>query len=126
MKPTLAPAGQRTVLYQIRQGSIPVDLDFTVQPAHAGQELKGILEITASSWIIPGTPRRIPLQARHQVTRGFFNTFFTLAIIPEVDVRVTPAPRASTRSSPAFRVTIILLIAFVIIGAALLRLLPKL
>jgi len=112
-----APAGQRTILYQIRQGSIPIDFDFTVEPLGEGEPLEGELEITASSWIIPGTPQRIPLQARHQVRRGMWNTFFTLAIIPEIDVRITPVPRSAGGLSSFF--VIILIIALIIVGAAL-------
>lgn len=89
MKILNAPAGERTLLYQIRQGSLPLSFDFSVAPVNAEESLSGVLEVTASSWIVPQAPQRLPLQARHQVERGMFNTFFTLAIIPDVTVEVT-------------------------------------
>ncbi|TLD68760.1 hypothetical protein FEM03_20720 [Phragmitibacter flavus] len=90
MRTTIAPAGQRTEIYKIRQGSIPMHFDFTVEPVEDGAKLSGVLEVTSSAWIIPQAPQRLPLQARHQVKRGMFNTFFTLAVIPDVEVRVAP------------------------------------
>lgn len=123
MQPTQAPAGQRTILYRIRQGSIPMEFDFTVAPLREGEELRGELEVTASSWIVPGEPRRMPLQSRHQVKRGFFNTFFTLAIIPEVDVMVTPVNKGFGGNS-AFLIVISVLVAIVIIAAVLMMFRP--
>jgi|GEM_PF-2046194 len=115
MNTTIAPAGARTVIYQIRQGSIPVELNFLVQPLDDNEELHGELEITASSWIIPGTPERMPLQSRHQVRRGMWNTFFTLAVIPQVDVKISPSPRESSGKLMPFFVITLLIVTFIIV-----------
>jgi hypothetical protein len=102
VNPTIARAGERTLLYRIRQGSIPIDFDFTVTPVHPHQALGGALEVSASAWIFTSTPQRFPLQARHQLRRGFWNTFFSIEIIPAVDVHVTPVPVKRTAFGSAF------------------------
>ena len=112
----LARAGERTVLYRIRQGSIPIDFDFTVTPVHSGQMLTGYLEVRASAWIIPGAPEQIRLLPRHQLRRGFWNTFYTLTIVPEVDVQIMPV--LADRASSTSMFNLVIITAIVVIAVA--------
>jgi hypothetical protein len=125
MNPVVARAGQRTELYRIRQGSIPIDFDFTVTPLQAQQSLAGYLEVSSSTWIFPGTPQRMVLQPRHQVRRGFWNTFFTLAIVPDVDVQIAPVASESSVRANGFIGIVALAVGVVVIAAVLMMWLTR-
>lgn len=114
-----APANRRTVVRTRRHSSMVTDYHFTVVPASPDGVLAGTLEITASQWIFPGTPRRLPLQARHQVTAGMFHTFFELAVIPEIDVIFTFTDATFSGNPRPFSkgFAVALLLLFVLIAA---------
>lgn len=118
MKPIHAPAGQRTILKKIRQGSIPMEFDFTIEPASPGTPLKGLMEVAASHWILPQTPTQFPLESRHRIKRGMWNTFFTITIIPDVDVVVTRPEDPSSEGKPSMFLWVILAIAVLLVIAA--------
>jgi len=118
MQPIHAPAGQRTVLKKIRQGSIPMEFDYAIEPATPGTPLEGLMEVTASQWILPQAPKQFPLETRHRIKRGMWNTFFTITIIPDVDVVVTQPEDSSGGGKPSMFLWLILAIAVLIVVAA--------
>ena len=93
--------------------SVPLDYSFSARAARPGQALGGSVEVRKSRWIFPGTPATLPLLEINLVSAGFWNTFLSVDIVPDVDVVIT-TDRPSLRS---FR-TLLLLISLVIATAA--------
>ena len=119
MTPISAPAGQRTVIRTRNHSSMVTDYHFTVTPANPAEEIHGTLEIIASQWIFPGTPKTQPLQSRHSVTAGMFNTFFKIAVIPQTNVIIHFTDAEFTGKPKSLVLPIILIAAaLIIIGAA--------
>ena len=94
------------------------DYHFTVEPAAPGTAVAGTLEVVASQWIFPGTPKRLPLEPRHTVTAGMFNTFFEMAVIPDVDVTVRFTGADFADKPKAFSRTFFIIVALLITAIA--------
>jgi len=65
-----------------------MDYRFSARAAIPGETLGGTVEIRKSRWILPGSPANLPLQPSNIVSAGFWNTFVSIDVIPEVDAIV--------------------------------------
>lgn len=81
-----ARAGERTEIVRRFGGSIPTDFTIVVTPASGPVE--GDLEVRGSRWIWWKDPERRPLVPSQTVTKGFWDTRFSVVVIPRHDARV--------------------------------------
>ncbi|MBI3918608.1 MAG: hypothetical protein HY322_16570 [Betaproteobacteria bacterium] len=88
MKQIHAAAGKRVPVIRRAFSSIPMDYRFSARAAIPGETLGGTVEIRKSRWILPGSPANLPLQPSNIVSAGFWNTFVSVDVIPEVDAIV--------------------------------------
>ena len=89
MKEIRAAAGQRVAVVRRAFSSVPVDYRFGARAERSGQRLAGVVEVRKSSWILPGTPVQTPLEANNLVSAGFWNTFMSVDVIPDIDTVIT-------------------------------------
>ncbi len=97
-------AGERAVVQRRRFSSMPTDYEITVEPAVPGETLAGTLEVSASAWIFPEPVKIVPLQGRHRLSAGMFNTFYSIAVHPGVEVIVTRTNGRLSGDTPLFRI----------------------
>lgn len=89
MKEIQIAAGHKTRIIRRQFSSLATTYTFEVVPANPNDGLVGTLEVKGSDWIFPKAAKRVPLQPNNRVTAGVWDTFFSVYVIPEVDVVVT-------------------------------------
>ncbi len=99
MKAIQIAAGCKTRIIRRQFSSLATTYMFDVVPASPNDNLAGTMEIKGSDWIFPKPVKRVPLQPSNRVTAGVWDTFFSVYVIPEVDVVVT-LPSKSLGSLP--------------------------
>ena len=52
-------------------------------------DLAGSVEIKGSNWIFPKAIERLPLQPTNTFTASVLDTFFSVYVIPEVDIVIS-------------------------------------
>ena len=89
MKEIQIAAGSRTRIIQRQFSSLKVTYTFTASPMGQDSHLAGTVEIKGSDWILPKPLQRLPLKPTNTVTAGVWDTFFSVYVIPEVDVVIS-------------------------------------
>lgn len=84
-----ASRGQRVKVVRRSFSSVPMDYRFSAQAAVPGERLAGVVELRKSRWILPGPRTEQPLQASNVVSAGFWNTFVSVDVVPDVDAVIT-------------------------------------
>ena len=107
-----AVAGRRLAIIRRAFSSVPMDYAFSARAATPGQTMSGEVEIRKSRWIVPGSPVKLPLQENNVVSAGFWTTFMSVDVVPDVDVVITSERRGGRTLLP------ILLIALLVIAIA--------
>ncbi len=97
MKEIQIAAGCKTRIIRRQFSSLATTYTFEAVPVSG--DLAGTVEIKGSDWIFPKSAKRVPLQPSNRVTAGVWDTFFSVYVIPEVDVVVT-LPSKSLNSLP--------------------------
>ena len=83
-----AKAGQRVPIIRRAFSSVPMDYVFSVSVAQIGKTLSGKVEIRKSRWILPGALTTVPLLEKNVVSAGFWNTFMSVDVLPDVDALI--------------------------------------
>jgi len=100
------PAGERTRIFRRRFSSLPQTIRFTAVPSG------GTVERVGSRWILGRTRQTSALLPDNEVSKGYWDTFFELYVIPDHDTLVTLArPRLA-------RALLIASLALVVVAAA--------
>ena len=89
MKEIQIPAGCKTRIIRRQFSSLAMTYTFDAVPTHQDTYLTGTVEIKGSNWIFSKPVKRIPLQLSNTVMAGVWDTFFSVYVIPEVDVVIT-------------------------------------
>ena len=89
MKEIQIAAGCKTRIIRRRFSSLAMTYTFDAFPTRQDNYLTGIVEIKGSDWIFPKPAKKIPLQSSNTVMAGVWDTFFSVYVIPEVDVVIT-------------------------------------
>ena len=108
-----AARGQRLKVIRRSFSSVPMDYRFSARAKAPGDRLAGVVEIRKSRWIIPGPSTAHPLQATNVVSAGFWNTFVSVDVIPNVDAVITIEGRGVRNLRP------LLLVALLIVALAI-------
>ncbi|MEO0987330.1 MAG: hypothetical protein AAFY20_17520 [Cyanobacteria bacterium J06639_14] len=82
-------AGYKTRIIRRQFSSLATSYTFNVVPATQNSHLVGTVEIKGSNWIFPKSIQRVPLKPINTVTAGVWDTFFSVYVIPEVDVVIS-------------------------------------
>ena len=105
-------AGQRVAVIRRSFSSVPLDYRFAARAEKPGQAISGIVEVRKSRWILPGAPSTQPLQAKNVVSAGFWNTFMSVDVVPEVDAMIAVEGRSLRNAG------FLLVLAGVVVAAA--------
>ena len=89
MKPIHIPKGERKRIIWKVSNSLQQTYAFTAEPANEGDSLSGNIEVSGSSWIFTKPSKFQPLEADNTVSKGMWDTFFSVYVEPECDVEVT-------------------------------------
>ena len=89
MKPIHIPKGERKRILWKVSNSLQQSFAFTAEPANRGDTLAGTIEVSGSSWIFTKPSTYQPLEAENTVSKGMWDTFFSVYVEPECDVEVT-------------------------------------
>lgn len=81
-------SGDRVEVIRRFGGSIPTDYTITVATGDGGP-VRGTLEVRGSNWIWWKPVEVRPLVAEQVVTKGFWDTRFSVAVTPVAAVEVT-------------------------------------
>lgn len=82
------PAGERTRVVHRRSGSIPREYVIVTEQAGGGVPT-GSVEVRGSRWLFRRPPTVVPLQPEVRVVKGFWDTLFSVHVVPDQDVTVT-------------------------------------
>ena len=80
------PAGEWTTIIRSRFAQMPATWDVYLRTE--GGDVAGEFEETKSAWIIPGQPTSGQLRERLTFERGYWNTFYSVRILPQTPVIV--------------------------------------
>ena len=69
--------------------SVPADITFEAVPAEGEGPVGGTVEVWGSSWVFPKEPRIEPLLPRTTVEKRYWETFFSVYLVPDRDVTIT-------------------------------------
>ncbi|MEM7770496.1 MAG: hypothetical protein AAF327_08300 [Cyanobacteria bacterium P01_A01_bin.37] len=89
MKEIQIAAGCKTRIIQRQFSSLAMTYTFDAVPMSQDNYLAGTVEIKGSTWIFPKPIQRVPLKPSNTVTAGFWDTFFSVDVIPEVNVVIS-------------------------------------
>jgi len=89
MKPIHIPKGERKRILWKVSNSLQQSFAFTAEPANREDALAGTIEVSGSSWIFTKPSTFQPLEAENMVSKGMWDTFFSVYVEPECDVEVT-------------------------------------
>ena len=83
-----APAGERTVVIDRRTGSIPREYVLEITGVD-GSLITGSVEIQGSRWLSRKDPEIVPIAPEVRASKGFWDTLFRVAVVPDRDAVVT-------------------------------------
>ena len=112
MKTFEIKAGERARVLQRFSNSLQASYGFDVEPMVPGQEVSGTVEVKGSNWIFPKPITTQQLAASNSVEKGMWDTFYSVYVIPNIDVRV------KTTGVQSSKMWLYLLIAAAVIGIA--------
>jgi len=91
VKSQLVRGGERTRIIRKNFSSVPADITFEVAPVEGEGPVGGTVEVWGSSWVFPRQPQIEPLLPRTTVAKRYWDTFFSVYVVPDRDVMVTSA-----------------------------------
>ncbi len=92
--------------------SLQTTYQFEAEPVNAGEELSGIIEINGSNWLFPKPGITQKLLKSNLVAKGMWDTFYSVYVVPDCDVRVT------TNGSYVSKMWLYLIIVVAVIAVA--------
>jgi len=81
-------AGEKTRIIHKFSNSLGVSYRFMAQSVKVGEKISGEVEISGSSWFFPKPAVMQPLQEDNVVTKGMWDTFYSVYVTPKSDVTV--------------------------------------
>jgi hypothetical protein len=89
MKEIVVRAGERTRVLHRFSSSIPQTFHFDTEPITPGAVVSGTVEVHGSRWLFRKDPEIRPLLPSMSVSKGFWDTLFSVYVVPDQDVRIT-------------------------------------
>ncbi|MGF1600768.1 MAG: hypothetical protein ACFCU8_01905 [Thermosynechococcaceae cyanobacterium] len=113
MKTVTIKAGDKTRIIHRQFSSLTTIYSFEATPTMQDGYLAGTIVVKGSDWIFSKPSKTMPLQACNTATAGIWDTFFSVYVIPEVDVVIT-LPSKRLRYLPW-----LILLVGIVIGVAI-------
>ncbi len=113
MKTIDVRAGERTRIIRRFSNSLNVTYPFSAEPLEPSDAVSGTIEVAGSNWIFPKAPMTSALRAENSVAKGMWDTFYSVYVTPDCDVRIT-----FDKSSLGHSVLLLALVALVAVAAA--------
>ena len=88
MKEIEIRAGERRRVIRRFSSSIPRTFSFDVELLSGSGEVSGTVEVAGSRWLFSKEPLLLKLGPTMVVEKGFWDTLFSIFVIPDQDVRV--------------------------------------
>lgn len=88
MKIIEVKAGERKRIIRSISNSMQRTYNFAAEPMVDGQKLSGVVEVKGSRWIFPKPTIIQKLQTENTVAKGMWDTFYSVHIVPECDVKI--------------------------------------
>lgn len=88
MRSVAIKAGERKRILRKLQGSMGGIYAFTAIPSVAGETPSGLVEVKGSNWIFPKPVMSQALEVENRVTRGTWDTFYSVYVTPDQDLTV--------------------------------------
>ncbi len=111
-------AGERRQILRRVSNSVAMAYRFRAEPVDDGGRVSGLVEVRGSNWIFPKPPTTQPLEADNTVDKGAWDTFFSVVVIPDGDVRIAMEDR-TMRSGRLLAGIVAAIVALAIAVAAL-------
>lgn len=89
MKIISVKSGQRKRIIRQFSNSLQSTYNFSAEPVAPGKNVSGIIEIRGSNWVFPKPPVRLDLKRDNKVKKGMWDTFYSVYVLPETDVKIT-------------------------------------
>ncbi len=86
-------AGERRQILRRFSNSVAMAYRFRAEPVDDGGRVSGLVEVRGSNWIFPKPPTTQPLEEDNTVDKGAWDTFFSVVVIPDRDVRIAMEDR---------------------------------
>ena len=119
MKSIDVRAGERTRIIRRFSNSLNVTYRFRAEPLEEGDAVSGTVEVAGSNWIFPKAPTTLALKAENSVAKGMWDTFYSVYVTPDCDVRITFDKSSLGRSM--LLLALVALVAFAAASIILLR-----
>lgn len=88
MREILARARERTPVVTRRFSSIPGTISFEAVPVDGSDHADGTVEVIGSNWVFSKPPAVAPLLRHNTVHKGFWDTFYSVFVTADRNVRV--------------------------------------
>ena len=111
MEETTIKAGEKTRIIRKVSNSMATKYQFSVKPVVSGQTVSGKVEIAGSSWLANKKPVMQALRSDNEVSKGMWDTFYSVYVIPDQDV-VVSLSSSQLNSKMIYLVLVIAIIAF--------------
>lgn len=113
MKEIIVKKGERGQIVETLFDSVPDDFKFSVESLDSEADVSGKVEVNGSYWLFRKNPVLHELQSAHVFRKGFWDSLYTIHVIPDEDVRVL-------LEDNRFRFTnlILVLTGIILLGAA--------
>ena len=88
-KPTTLLKGERTKVLSRFSNSLDMTYRFRAEPVSAADTVSGTVEVKGSNWIFSKPPVSQPLARENEVSKGMWDTFYSVYVVPDCDVSIT-------------------------------------
>jgi hypothetical protein len=102
-------AKQRTKIFSRKFSSVPMEYEFSVKPINS-QALSGQVDVEISRTIFKNTNYQLPLQEKHVIKAGFWDTFMDVYVTADDDIEVE-LPKRRMGSKPVIIGLILVVLA---------------
>ena len=106
-------AGERKRIIRKFSSSVATAYQFSADPVDNSGDVAGIIEVKGSRWLFSKPVETQDLQRQNSVHKGMWDTFYSVYVVPDVDVNIT-----FPRSHIAPRWMYITIAVFILILAA--------
>lgn len=89
MKEFEAPTGERTRVFHRFSSSLPQRITIETEPVDGRSPISGTIEVQGSRWLFPKPTQSVPLAPEVTIAKGFWDTRFTVTVIPDHPMRIT-------------------------------------
>jgi len=82
-------AGERQRIIRKFSGSIVATYQFSAEPVNSTDTLSGTVEVKGSRWLFSKPVETQSLQRQNSVHKGMWDTFYSVYVVPDVDVDIS-------------------------------------